>query len=94
MVERALALNRPDPADGWDLLAKVGGFEIGAIAGAMLAAAAAGIPVVVDGFIATAAAIIAVALAPCARAYHDRRPPIGRARPRRGAGLPGPDARS
>jgi nicotinate-nucleotide--dimethylbenzimidazole phosphoribosyltransferase len=69
VVERALALNRPDSADGWDLLAKVGGFEIGAIAGAMLAAAAHAIPVVVDGFIATSAAIIAAALAPGARAY-------------------------
>ena len=50
----ALAVNRPDPADGLDVLAKVGGFEIGAMAGAMLAAAAARIPVVVDGFISTA----------------------------------------
>src|SRR5450759_721184 len=57
--------------EGLDLLAcgKVGGFEIGAIAGAMLAAAARAIPVVVDGFIATSAAIIAAALAPGARAY-------------------------
>ena len=69
VIERALALNRPDPADGWDLLAKVGGFEIGAIAGAMLAAAAHGIPLVVDGFIATAAAIVAIALAPSACPY-------------------------
>jgi nicotinate-nucleotide--dimethylbenzimidazole phosphoribosyltransferase len=69
VVERALAFNRPDPAHGLDLLAKVGGFEIGAIAGAMLAAAASGIPIVVDGFIATAGAIIASILAPGARAY-------------------------
>ncbi len=88
VVERALALNRPDPSDGLDLLAKVGGFEIGAIAGAMLAAAARGIPVVVDGFIATAAAIIAETLAPGARAVHDRRPPFGRAGARRRPGLP------
>jgi nicotinate-nucleotide--dimethylbenzimidazole phosphoribosyltransferase len=69
VVERALALNRPDPADGLDVLAKVGGYEIGGICGAMLAAAAAGIPVVVDGFIATAGALVAAALAPDAVAY-------------------------
>jgi nicotinate-nucleotide--dimethylbenzimidazole phosphoribosyltransferase len=69
VIERALAVNRPDPSDGWDVLAKVGGYEIGAIAGAMLAAAAYRIPVVVDGFIATAAALIACALAPQARDF-------------------------
>jgi nicotinate-nucleotide--dimethylbenzimidazole phosphoribosyltransferase len=69
VIERALAVNRPDPADGLDVLAKVGGFEIGAIAGAMLAAAAARVPVMVDGFISTSAALIAVALSPAARGY-------------------------
>jgi len=69
VVERALAVNRPDPADGLDVLAKVGGFEIGGLAGAMLAAAAHRRPVVVDGFISTAAAMIAVALAPQIRPY-------------------------
>jgi nicotinate-nucleotide--dimethylbenzimidazole phosphoribosyltransferase len=69
VVERALALNRPLPSDGLDVLAKVGGFEIGAICGAMLAAAAARVPIVVDGFIATAGALIAAALAPRAVAY-------------------------
>jgi nicotinate-nucleotide--dimethylbenzimidazole phosphoribosyltransferase len=69
VVERALALNRPDPADGLDVLVKVGGYEIGAICGAMLAAAGGGIPVVVDGFIATAGALVAAALAPRAVAY-------------------------
>jgi nicotinate-nucleotide--dimethylbenzimidazole phosphoribosyltransferase len=69
VVERALALNRPLPSDGLDVLAKVGGFEIGAICGAMLAAAAARVPIVVDGFIATAGALIAAALAPGAVAY-------------------------
>ncbi|MHB1293952.1 MAG: nicotinate-nucleotide--dimethylbenzimidazole phosphoribosyltransferase [Anaerolineae bacterium] len=64
VIEKAIALNQPDPADGLDVLAKVGGFEIGGIAGAMLAAAAAHVPVVVDGFIATAAALVACALAP------------------------------
>jgi len=69
VVEKALAVNRPDPADGLDVLAKVGGFEIGGLAGAMLAAAAHRRPLVVDGFISTAAAMIAVALAPQIRPY-------------------------
>jgi nicotinate-nucleotide--dimethylbenzimidazole phosphoribosyltransferase len=68
-VERALLVNRPDPADALDVLAKVGGFEIGGLAGAILAAAAHQRPVVVDGFISTAAAMIAVGLAPQVRAY-------------------------
>jgi nicotinate-nucleotide--dimethylbenzimidazole phosphoribosyltransferase len=68
-VQRALTANRPDPADAVDVLAKVGGFEIGGLAGAMLAAAAQRKPVVVDGFISTAAAMIAVGLAPEARSY-------------------------
>lgn len=68
-VERALQVNRPDPQDGIDVLAKVGGFEIGGLAGAILAAAAARRPVVVDGFISTAAAMLAVVLAPQVRDY-------------------------
>lgn len=69
VVEQALAINRPDPSDALDVLAKVGGFEIGGLAGAMLAAAAHRRPVVVDGFIATAAAMIAIGLAPRVRPY-------------------------
>jgi nicotinate-nucleotide--dimethylbenzimidazole phosphoribosyltransferase len=69
VVASALRMNRPVAADGLDVLARVGGFEIGAICGAMLAAAGARIPVVVDGFIATAGALIAAALAPGAVAY-------------------------
>lgn len=68
-VERALQVNRPNPADGLDILAKVGGFEIGGLAGAILGAAANGRPVVIDGFISTAAAIIAVTLAPQVKDY-------------------------
>jgi nicotinate-nucleotide--dimethylbenzimidazole phosphoribosyltransferase len=68
-VQRALMVNRPDPNHALDVLAKVGGFEIGGLAGAMLAAAAHRRPVVVDGFISTAAAMIAVGLAPEARSY-------------------------
>ena len=67
VVQRALAVNRPDPADGVDTLAKVGGFEIGVLAGVMLAAAAGPRPLVVDGFIAGAAALIAGVIAPAAR---------------------------
>jgi nicotinate-nucleotide--dimethylbenzimidazole phosphoribosyltransferase len=69
IIEQSLERNRPDPDDPVDVLAKVGGFEIGAIAGAMLAAAAARIPVVVDGFIATSGALLAAGLAPAVRAY-------------------------
>jgi nicotinate-nucleotide--dimethylbenzimidazole phosphoribosyltransferase len=66
-IERALLVNRPDPDDALDVLAKVGGFEIAGLAGVALAGAAHRIPVVVDGFIASAAALAAVRLAPAAR---------------------------
>ena len=52
VVRRGLAVNRPDRADAVDVLAKVGGFEIAGLAGVVLGAAAARVPVVVDGFIA------------------------------------------
>jgi nicotinate-nucleotide--dimethylbenzimidazole phosphoribosyltransferase len=68
-VERALRVNRPDPADGLDVLAKVGGFEIGGLAGAILGAAARGCPVIIDGFISTAAAMIAALIAPRVKDY-------------------------
>jgi len=64
VIKKALAVNHPDPAQPLDVLAKVGGFEIGGLAGVMLAAAAHRIPVVIDGFISGAAALIATALAP------------------------------
>ena len=66
---RALAINRPDPSQPLDVLAKVGGLEIAALAGAALAAAAHRRPVVVDGYPATAAAMIAAAFAPAIRPY-------------------------
>jgi len=69
LVNRALEVNQPSPDDAIDVLAKVGGFEIGGLAGAILAAAANHIPVVIDGFISGAAALIAVKLAPLARDY-------------------------
>jgi nicotinate-nucleotide--dimethylbenzimidazole phosphoribosyltransferase len=68
-IERAIDVNRPNPGDGLDVLAKVGGLEIGFLAGVCIGAAARRRPIVVDGFIATAAAQIAVALAPEARSY-------------------------
>jgi nicotinate-nucleotide--dimethylbenzimidazole phosphoribosyltransferase len=68
-IERALAINNPDPEDGLDVLAKVGGFEIGGLAGVILGAAANRKPVMVDGFISTAAAMIAVTIAPAVRPY-------------------------
>lgn len=58
-VRRALEINRPDRADALDVLAKVGGAEIGVMAGVALGAAAERIPVVVDGFISTSAAALA-----------------------------------
>jgi nicotinate-nucleotide--dimethylbenzimidazole phosphoribosyltransferase len=63
-VEQALTINRPDPADGLGVLTGVGGFEIGLLAGVALGAAAARVPVLLDGFITTAAALIARALCP------------------------------
>jgi nicotinate-nucleotide--dimethylbenzimidazole phosphoribosyltransferase len=64
VIEAALALHRPDPSCPLDVLAAVGGLEIAAIAGAILEAAARRIPVVLDGFITAAAALVAARLAP------------------------------
>lgn len=69
VIEKGLAVNQPDPRDALDVLAKVGGFEIGGLAGLVIGAAANGIPVVCDGFIATAGALVACELAPGARDY-------------------------
>ena len=69
VIEQALALHRPDASDPLDVLAKVGGFEIGGLAGLVIGAAAAGIPVVCDGLIATAGALIACELALAAKDY-------------------------
>jgi len=69
VIERSLRLHRPDRADALDVLAKVGGLEIGGLAGLILGAAAARVPVVLDGFIAGAAALVAVGLQPLCREY-------------------------
>jgi nicotinate-nucleotide--dimethylbenzimidazole phosphoribosyltransferase len=64
VVKKAIQINHPDPGDPVDVLAKVGGFEIGGIAGVILGACAHRVPVVIDGFISTAAAILASAFHP------------------------------
>ncbi len=69
VIERGLAVNRPDPSDPVDVLAKVGGLEIGGLAGLVIGAAAHGVPVICDGLISTAGAVIACELAPVARDY-------------------------
>ncbi len=68
-VRRGLETNRPDATDGLDVLAKVGGFEIGGIAGAILAGAYYRRPVVIDGFISTAGALVASTLCPTVNDY-------------------------
>jgi len=69
VIQKTLDLNRPDPKDPIDVLSKVGGFEIGGIAGVILAGARYKIPVVIDGFISGAAALIATSLAPQVKPY-------------------------
>ena len=69
VIQQALDLHCPNPADALDVLAKVGGLEIAGLAGLILGASAARVPVVLDGFIAGAAALIAVGLQPLCREY-------------------------
>lgn len=69
IIRKALDINKPDPANPIDILAKVGGFEIGGIAGLCLAAASSRTPVLIDGFISTAAALIACAIEPKVKNY-------------------------
>lgn len=69
MIERALDLHKPNSNDALDVLCKVGGFEIGGLAGVMLGAAAAHVPIVIDGFISGAAALLACGLAPTVQPY-------------------------
>jgi nicotinate-nucleotide--dimethylbenzimidazole phosphoribosyltransferase len=69
IIEQAIALNKPDPNNALDVLCKVGGLEIAGLAGVMIAAATRRIPIVVDGFISTAAAMISVGLVPDVRNY-------------------------
>lgn len=69
VIEDAIAVNKPDPSDPVGVLAKVGGAEIGGIAGLILGAASRRIPVVIDGLISTAGAIIAYSLEPAVGDY-------------------------
>lgn len=69
IVKQAIAVNKPDTSDAIDVLSKIGGFEIGAIAGLCLAGAEHNIPVVVDGFISTAGALLAVKMKPEVKNY-------------------------
>jgi nicotinate-nucleotide--dimethylbenzimidazole phosphoribosyltransferase len=69
VIKDALLLNRPDTADPIDVLSKVGGTEIGGIAGLVIGAAAQRIPVVIDGFISTAGALIAYEIEPKTKDY-------------------------
>ncbi len=69
IIETAIKINTPNPGDPVDVLAKVGGFEIGGLVGVMLGAAAHRVPVVIDGFISGAASLIAYELCPSSKDY-------------------------
>ncbi|MDD5408709.1 MAG: nicotinate-nucleotide--dimethylbenzimidazole phosphoribosyltransferase [Candidatus Omnitrophica bacterium] len=69
VIKKSLLVNKPDPADAIDVLSKVGGFEIAGLAGIILAAASHKIPVVIDGFISGAAALIAFKIEPKVKEY-------------------------
>jgi nicotinate-nucleotide--dimethylbenzimidazole phosphoribosyltransferase len=69
VIDTAICLNQPDPQDAMDVLRKVGGLDIAGLVGVIIAASAKRIPVVVDGFISGAAALIAVGLLPQIRPY-------------------------
>lgn len=69
VIQQAIAVNRPDPQDGMDLLVKVGGFEIGVLAGVILEAAKRRMPVMLDGFISGAAALVAYRIDPACKHY-------------------------
>lgn len=69
MIEKAIAVNNPDMSDPIDILAKLGGFEIAGIAGMILGAASQRKPVLVDGFISTAGALIAAHIEPLAKDF-------------------------
>jgi nicotinate-nucleotide--dimethylbenzimidazole phosphoribosyltransferase len=69
VIKAALDRHQPNAQDAFDVLTKVGGFEIGGLAGVILGAAARRCPVILDGLIATAAALLAVSLVPAVRAY-------------------------
>ncbi len=69
VIEKALAVNMPDSSDAMDVLMKVGGLEIAGLAGVVLGAAARRVPVVIDGFISSAAALVAAELVPAVKPF-------------------------
>lgn len=69
VIKKAIDINKPDKKDAVDILSKVGGFEIGGLAGVMLGAASRRVPIVIDGFISGAAALIAYMLEPKIKDY-------------------------
>ena len=81
-IKRAIALNKPDPADALDVLAKVGGYDIAGIAGLFIGGALYGVPVLIDGFISAVAALVASRVCPSCRcamvATHVSGEPAGR----------------
>jgi len=81
-IRRALAVNRPDPADPVDVLAKVGGFELAGMAGLYLGSAVCGLPVVMDGMLSAVAALTACRICPGVRDFllpsHESREAAGK----------------
>ena len=69
IIKKAISVNKPNPDDAIDVLSKIGGFEIGGLAGIILASASKRVPVVIDGFISGAAALIACSLKPEVKDY-------------------------
>lgn len=69
VVEKALSVNQPDPGDALDVLVKVGGLEIAGLVGVVLGAAARRVPVVIDGFISSTAALVAAEWVPAVKPY-------------------------
>jgi len=69
IIEEVIRLHRPNPAKPLDVLQRVGGLEIAGMAGVILGAASKGVPVVLDGFIASSSALIAAGLAPESKSY-------------------------
>lgn len=69
LIRQSLELNQPDPADPLDVLSKVGGLEIAALSGVMLGCSARSVPVVIDGYISSAAALVASRLQPLSKCY-------------------------
>ncbi len=82
IIKQSIACNKPDPSDPLDVLSKIGGLDIAGMAGCYIGGAANHIPVFIDGFISSVAALIAVRLAPACAPYlfpsHCSKEPAGR----------------